>query len=254
MVQYFAVVGATSKTAYGREPVSGGMRVEGLAAISECRWRAAASSRVVCGVLAYGGSGAAAISVTATEFSTAKPLDGVVLGLRYAAVLAWVLCCALVATWDLFERRVPRRLTRLLAVLTAATVTAVTATTVSGQRWSALLGAVLCALVAGTGFIAWYLARPGLLGFADVRACTLVAACVGSFSVGAALVISAVAPLVGALWCVLTRRLHFGRTVVGRWRPNPSLLAHQPSRRYGGAPLAALACGAGAVLAVAHAG
>lgn len=211
------------------------MRVEGLYAVSERRRLTTASSGVVCAVLACAGCGAAVACATATRLADAEAWHGSLVFLRCTTMSTWVLCCGLVATWDLLERRVPIRLTRLLALLTAAIVAARSA---GSQHWAPLAGSLLCAVGVGAGCLIWYLARPGRLGFADVRACTLVAGGVGSFSVGAALVVSTVAPFAGALWSGL------GGTLT--WR--------QGSQRRPGAPLAALVCAAGAVLVAARAG
>lgn len=148
------------------------------------------------------------------------------------ALAMWSLCCVLVAASDISSRSVPVKRSMALVRSTCALLVALAATE---PTWHRLAGAMMAGGIVGVAFMAWYLARPGAIGFADVRACACVATGAGAFSFGGSLALAACAPAAGAVWSMAER--------TGRVRAI--------ERR--GAPLAALICLAGPALVVASA-
>ncbi|HET9059675.1 MAG TPA: hypothetical protein VFN61_07115 [Acidimicrobiales bacterium] len=210
----------------------------------------AAGSRLVCWALACAGCAAALLSATAAQMRNIQPLYLTASDLRDVALSAWVAGCVLVAISDLIGRRVPGRLSRCFGLLSAGALISRSGGTGGGQ---AVEAAVFCALVVGALFVTWYAAMPRAVGFADVRACTFTAATVGSFSVGVALVIAATAPFIGAVWSLAQSRRRLALAALPEGTPPARCMSgHSSAPR--GAPLAAVACVAGAFVVLGYVG
>ncbi len=110
-----------------------------------------------------------------------------------AAALAWL---AALTVYDLRERRLPNALT------VPGAVVVLVAAALAGRGIMALLGAVALAAV----YLVVHLVRPAAMGAGDVKLAVGVGALAGVFGVDAWVLAAVGAPLLTALWGVVTFR------------------------------------------------